>query len=166
MAFVGGAKMERYHRESISQPFFRPGLLVICLVVVFTMVMYPALRTLGFQLHSALTGSYIPGHHSIILINCPNKQIARGIGRILMEGKLAASINILPESSIMYYWKGEIQDATEIILFAQTRTSKVQKLIEKVKSVHPYDIPEILSFPVEYGSLPYLKWIDEAVPAD
>ncbi|KAJ8404436.1 hypothetical protein AAFF_G00337030 [Aldrovandia affinis] len=170
MTFVVNGKMDwlcqRCHRESIIQSFFRPGFFIICLGMLLTLVIYPALRTVGLQLHSTLTGSYISGHHSVILINCPNEQAAKDISRAIMERRLAAGVNIFPKSYTMYYWKGEIQDATEIILLVKTRTSKIQKLTDFVKSIHPYEAPEVLSFPVEDGSLSYMKWIDDAVPDD
>lgn len=131
-----------------------------------TILICPVLRTLGTQLHAAITGTYISGHHSVILINSPNEEAAKDISRAIMERRLAACVNIFPKSYTMYYWKGEIQDATEILLIAKTRTSKIQRLTDFVKSVHPYDVPEVLSFPVEDGSLSYMKWIDEAVPDD
>ncbi|XP_036385745.1 protein CutA homolog [Megalops cyprinoides] len=170
MTFAVGGKMDwlcqRCHRESVSQSFFRPGFLICFMGMLLTLVMYPALKTLGIQLHSALTGSYVSGHHSVVLINCPNEQAAKDIGRAIMERRLAACVNIFPKSVTLYFWKGEIQDATEILLLVKTRTSKVQKLTDFVKSLHPYDVPEVLSFPVEDGSLPYMKWMDDAVPDD
>ncbi|XP_078811604.1 protein CutA homolog isoform X3 [Oryzias latipes] len=86
--------------------------------------------------------------------------------RGVMEHRLAASVNILYRTSTMYYWKSEIQDATEILMLVKTRSSKIQQVVNYVRSVHPYGTPEILSFPVEDGSLDYMKWIDEAVPDD
>ncbi|XP_021457730.1 protein CutA homolog [Oncorhynchus mykiss] len=170
MTFVAGSKMDflspRYHKQSLAQTLCRFGLFVICMGMVLTMSMYPMLRFLGGKLHSSFTGSYLPGHHSVLLVNCPNEQTAKDIGRAIMERRMAACINILPRTSTMYYWKGEIQDATEILMLVKTRTSKTQRLIDYVKSVHPYETPEVLSFPVEDGSLPYLKWVDEAVPDD
>ncbi|XP_046901352.1 protein CutA homolog [Hypomesus transpacificus] len=154
----------RCHKESVFQSVLRSGLFVICLVVVLSM--YPLLRPLGVHIHSAITGSYIPGHHSVLLVNCPNEQAAKDIGRAIMERRMAASINILPRTSTMYYWKGDIQDATEILMMVMTRTSNILQLTEYVRSVHPYEIPEILSFPVDGGSLAYLKWMDEAMPDD
>ncbi|XP_067106701.1 protein CutA homolog [Osmerus mordax] len=154
----------RCHKEFVFQSVLRSGLFVICLVVVLSM--YPLLRPLGVHIHSAITGSYIPGHHSILLVNCPNEQAAKDIGRAIMERRMAASINILPRTSTMYYWKGDIQDATEILMMVMTRTSNIPQLTEYVRSVHPYEIPEILSFPVDGGSLAYLKWMDEAMPND
>ncbi|KAG9354241.1 hypothetical protein JZ751_012365 [Albula glossodonta] len=105
MTFVLNGKIDwlcqRCHRESIVQSVFRPGFLIICLTVLLTLVMYPLLRTLGFQLHSTLTGSYISGHHSVILINCPNEQAAKDVSRAIMERRLAACVNIFPKSYTM-----------------------------------------------------------------
>ncbi|CDQ93544.1 unnamed protein product [Oncorhynchus mykiss] len=71
----------RFHKESLAQILCRLGLFVICMGMVLTMSMYPMLRALCVQLHSAFTGSYVPGHHSVLLINCPNEQAAKDIGR-------------------------------------------------------------------------------------
>ncbi|KAF0031683.1 hypothetical protein F2P81_016238 [Scophthalmus maximus] len=85
-------------------------LLVLCVGV------YPGLWSIGVRLHSAVTGSYVPGHHSVLLLNSPNEQVAKDIGRAIMERRLAASVNILSRTSTMYYWKGEVQDASEILM--------------------------------------------------
>ncbi|XP_077778286.1 protein CutA homolog isoform X2 [Podarcis muralis] len=77
----------------------RQGYLTLPLVMSFSLLMYPVLRTLVLHLHSAVTGSYIPGSHSIALVNCPNEQTARDIARAIMERKLAACVNILPKAS-------------------------------------------------------------------
>ncbi|KAF3849325.1 hypothetical protein F7725_015822 [Dissostichus mawsoni] len=112
----------------------------------------------------AVTGVH-RGHHSLLLINSPNELAAKDIGRYrsraIMERRLAASINILARTSTMYYWKGEIQDASEVLM-----TSRIQQVMDFVRSVHPYANPEVLSFLVEDGSLAYMKWMDEAIPDD
>ncbi|XP_066568848.1 protein CutA homolog isoform X2 [Amia ocellicauda] len=83
-----------------------------------------------------------------------------------MEKRLAGCVSILPKSSTMYYWKGEIQDATEILLLAQTRTSKIQKLMEYVRSIHPFRLTPFMSFPIDHGNPFYMQWLDESVPDD
>ncbi|CAB1318786.1 unnamed protein product, partial [Coregonus sp. 'balchen'] len=84
MTFVAGSKMDwlspRYHKQSLAQTLCRSGLFVICMGMMLTMSMYPMLRSLGVKLHSSISGSYIPGHHSVLLINCPNEQTAKDIG--------------------------------------------------------------------------------------
>lgn len=167
---VGGTRMEcplqRCPKEAVLSSALRSGLLLSCLFLVLSVSMYPGLWSIGVRLHSAFTGSYVPGHHSVLLINSPNEQAAKDIGRAIMERRLAASINILSRTSTMYYWKGEIQDASEILMLVKTKTSRIQQVTDYVRSVHPYANPEVLSFPVEDGSLAYMKWMDEAIPDD
>ncbi|TRY59568.1 hypothetical protein DNTS_012252 [Danionella cerebrum] len=141
----------------------RSGSVVFCLVLVMTLALYPVLKLLVVQIHSVITGQYVAGRHSVLLINCPTEQIAKDIGRSLMEKRMAACVNLFPRTSTMYYWKGEIRDASEILLLVRTTTSLVQRIVTFVNSVHPYEIPEIISFPIEDGSPRYLKWIEEAV---
>uniref|UniRef100_A0A3Q3GIJ4 Zgc:63972 n=1 Tax=Labrus bergylta TaxID=56723 RepID=A0A3Q3GIJ4_9LABR len=151
MTFVASNRMEwllqRCHKEAFCHSVMRT-------LLVLSVSMYPGLRSIGIQLHSALTGSYIPGHHSLLLINSPNEQAAKDIGRAIMERRLAASINILSRTSTMYYWKGEIQDASEILMLYNVYNMFVSLLVPS-RSVHPYD-----------GSLAYMKWMDEAIPDD
>ncbi|KAI4817100.1 hypothetical protein KUCAC02_009382 [Chaenocephalus aceratus] len=170
MTCVATSRMEwlfqRCHKEAVFFSGFRSVLLMSCLLLVLSVSMYPGLWSIGVQLHSAFTGSYSPGHHSLLLINSPNELAARDIGRAIMERRLAASINILARTSTMYYWKGEIQDASEVLMLVKTKTSRIQQVMDFVRSVHPYANPEVLSFLVEDGSLAYMKWMDEAIPDD
>lgn len=83
-----------------------------------------------------------------------------------MQRRLAASVNILSKTSTMFYWKGEIQDANEILMLVKTKTSRIQKVVDYVRSIHPYENPEVLSLAVDDGSLAYMKWMDEAIPDD
>ncbi|XP_025918005.1 uncharacterized protein LOC112964311 isoform X4 [Apteryx rowi] len=71
------------------------------MAMALSLLMYPVLKSLALQLHSAVTGSYIPGTHSIAFINCLNEQIAKDIARAIMDKKLAACVNILPKSSAL-----------------------------------------------------------------
>ncbi|XP_068191080.1 protein CutA homolog isoform X1 [Antennarius striatus] len=170
MTFVAPTGMEcllrRCHQEAGFSSVFRSVLITVCLILVLCVSLYPGLWSIGVRLHSAWTGSFVPGHHSILLLNSPTEQAAKDIGRAIMEKRLAASINILSRTSTMYYWKGEIQDASEILMLVKTKTSQIQRVIDYVRSFHPYANPEVLSFPVEEGSLSYMKWMDEAVPDD
>ncbi|XP_041094444.1 protein CutA homolog [Polyodon spathula] len=104
--------------------------------LLLSVVVYPVLKTVSLQLHSAFTGSYISGFNSIAFISCPNEQVAMDIARAVMEKRLAAGVNILPKSSSMYYWKGKIEEATEIPLLIKTRTSSIPELSEYVRYVH------------------------------
>ncbi|XP_016069245.1 PREDICTED: protein CutA homolog [Miniopterus natalensis] len=141
----------------------RPSVLICLLILTASFLTYPMLRTLSLQLHSAITGSYVSGTYSIVFVNCPNEQIARDIARAILDKKLAASVNILPKASSLYFWNGLIEEATEILLLIKTKTSKVHMLSSYVRSVHPFEIPEIFSLPMDQGDVHYLKWLEEGM---
>ncbi|XP_030392005.1 protein CutA homolog isoform X2 [Gopherus evgoodei] len=119
------------HLNTLRTPFNSPHA-AEQRVITLSLLMYPVLKSLGLQLHSAVTGSYISGTHSIAFINCPNEQVAKDIARAIMDKKLAACVNILPKASSMYFWKGEIEEATEILLLVKTRTSKISELSDYI----------------------------------
>ncbi|XP_070286911.1 protein CutA homolog isoform X1 [Myotis yumanensis] len=136
------------------------------MILTASFLTYPMLRTLSLQLHSAVTGSYVSGTYSIVFVNCPNEQIARDIARAILDKKLAASVNILPKASSLYFWNGEIEEATEILLLIKTKTSKVRMLSSYVRLVHPFEIPEVFSLPMDQGDVHYLKWLEEGMEED
>ncbi|XP_055002551.1 protein CutA homolog isoform X3 [Sorex araneus] len=106
----------------------RPCVLTCLLIMAASFLTYPMLRTLSLKLHSALTGTYLSGTYSIVFVNCPNEQIARDMARAVLDKKLAASVNILPKTASLYFWNGELEEATEILLLIKTKTSKVHML--------------------------------------
>ena len=85
---------------------------------------------------------------------------AHKIGRTLVEEKLAACANMLPVKSV-YRWKGDIEEAGEVAIFLKTRSSLADKVIERVKELHSYEVPCIVTLPIEKGNQEYLKWIEE-----
>ncbi|KAJ7418489.1 Protein CutA like protein [Willisornis vidua] len=133
-------------------------------VLTLAVLLFPVLRGLALQLHSAITGTSMPGTLSLALLSCPNEPIARDIARAIMDKKLAASVNILPKSSALYFWKGELEESTEILLLVQTRTTKIGELSDYVRSIHPFETPEIISLAIDQGNPLHLKWIEENVP--
>lgn len=168
MTSAAGQRMEwwlqRWQKDVFSWQGLRTAVTVTCLLLVLGVSLYPGLWSFGVRLHSIFTGNYLPGHHSVLLINSPTEQTAKDIGRAIMEKKLAASINFFTRTSTMYVWRGDIHDASEILMLVKTRTSRIQQVIDYVRSVHPYATPEVLSIPVEDGSPEYLRWMDEVIP--
>ncbi|XP_036604313.1 protein CutA homolog [Trichosurus vulpecula] len=148
------------------QSCLRPGCLSWLLVVMAFLLSYPMLRTISLHLHSAVTGSYLSGTHSVAFVNCPNEEIAKDIARTILDKKLAACVNILPRASSLYFWKGEIEEATEILLLVKTKTSKIHELSNYIRSIHPFEIPELFSVPIDQGNPLYFKWIEEGVAED
>ncbi|XP_066223400.1 protein CutA homolog isoform X4 [Saccopteryx leptura] len=81
----------------------------------------------------------------------------------VLDKKLAGSVNILPKASSLFFWNGEIEEATEILLLIKTKTSKVHVLSSYVRLVHPFEIPELFSLPMDQGDVHYLKWLEDSM---
>ena len=92
-------------------------------------------------------------------ITCKNKSEAKKIGKILLQEKLAACVNVFDKMESMYLWKGKIQNDTETILIAKTEKKLFPKLSKKVKSVHSYSVPCILQLEVKDGNKVYVNWL-------
>ena len=99
---------------------------------------------------------------SIIYITAGDVEEARRIGRMLIEERLAACANIFPITSI-FRWKGKIEEAGEFGIFVKTKREKVKEIEKKVKEIHSYEVPCVVSFNIDEGSNDYLNWIDESV---
>lgn len=100
---------------------------------------------------------------NFIYMTVGNKEEARKIGKELVVTRLAACVNILDNMNSIYRWQGEVQDDTEVVLIAKTTEDQVPALIEKVKSLHSYDCPCIVTIPISGGNQAFLDWIAEEV---
>jgi len=98
--------------------------------------------------------------YQIILCTCPNKETAETIARQLVESKLAACVNILPSITSIYQWQGAIETAQEQLLLIKSRNDRYLELEKRIQSLHPYELPEIVSVSVNHALPGYLKWID------
>jgi periplasmic divalent cation tolerance protein len=96
---------------------------------------------------------------NFIYMTVGSKEEARKIGKKLVAKRLAACVNILDHMNSFYMWDGDLQDDTEVVMIAKTTEDRVPDLVEKVKSLHSYDCPCIVSLPVAGGHQPFLEWI-------
>lgn len=97
-----------------------------------------------------------------VLVTVPNGTIAETIAHALLEAKLAACVSLFPVTSI-YTWQGEVQQEGELQLLIKTDLARFSELEAMVRSLHPYEVPEIIALPIVAGSPPYLQWIAEQV---
>ena len=81
------------------------------------------------------------------------------ISKSLLEKKLIACSNILGEIRSAFWWKNNIQNENEVMIIAKSRRSHLDQIISDVKSLHSYDIPEILAIPIIGGNSEYLEWL-------
>jgi len=95
----------------------------------------------------------------ILLSTVESAQVAEDIASKLVEEYLAACVNILPGVTSYYRWEGEIQHEQEFMLILKTSTDRLHDLMDRLKTLHPYEVPEILSIPVEEGDQNYLNWV-------
>lgn len=98
---------------------------------------------------------------SIVLVSMPDAEKASSMAKELVEGKLAACVNVLDGVRSFYRWKGEICQDPETLLIIKTRQESLEALIQKVRSLHPYELPEILAVDVVGGLSEYIGWVRE-----
>lgn len=94
----------------------------------------------------------------VVLVTCPSGE-AKKISSLLLEKRVAACVNIADVSSI-FRWMGKIEKADEELLIAKTRASLFDELVSLVKSIHSYEVPEIIALPIVKGTQDYLQWLD------
>ncbi|MEW6113764.1 MAG: divalent-cation tolerance protein CutA [Thermodesulfobacteriota bacterium] len=101
-------------------------------------------------------GSYI-----VCLVTIDDPAKAAEIARFLVEEKLVACVNIVPEIRSIYFWDGRVCDETERLMVMKTRTDLFPRVQDAVKKLHPYQLPEIIALPIVQGLPAYLAWIDD-----
>jgi periplasmic divalent cation tolerance protein len=99
----------------------------------------------------------------VVLTTCPDDAAAARIARELVESGLAACVNRIGAVHSTYRWQGAIHDEPEVLLVIKTLSIRYSELEMRLKSLHPYDVPEIIALPVTRGSTEYLAWLGGAV---
>ena len=98
----------------------------------------------------------------VVLVTCANVAEAKRIARAVVEGRLAACVNILPGAvTSIYRWKGKVESARERLLLIKTSRKLLAKLQGTVERMHSYDVPEFIALPIVAGSKKYLVWMDK-----
>ena len=97
----------------------------------------------------------------LALSTFPDAETARRISNQLVTEKFAACANILPAIESIYRWKEKIESGNETLVFFELSEDRQSAFQEKLRSLHPYEIPEIIFVPVSSGSPEYLDWIVE-----
>jgi len=99
----------------------------------------------------------------IVLTTAGSQEEARKIARSLVERRLAACVNIVPQIESVYRWLDKIETAEEWLLLIKTQAASFEQVCAAVKELHTYDLPECVMLEVAAGSQEYLKWIAESV---
>jgi periplasmic divalent cation tolerance protein len=101
----------------------------------------------------------------LVYITVPNMEEATALGRELVESRLVACVNIIDQMHSMYWWEEKIQEDREVIVLAKTRTDLIPDLIDRVKSLHSYACPCIVTLPILEGFRPFLDWVAQETRA-
>jgi periplasmic divalent cation tolerance protein len=99
----------------------------------------------------------------IVLTTCGSLEEARKIAHALIERRLAACVNILPQVESVYRWQGKVETATECLLVIKTTAGMFARVRDTLHELHSYETPECIAIEIEDGSAAYLEWIGESV---
>lgn len=95
-------------------------------------------------------------------VTCPPGK-GQEIAHIVVSEKLVACVNILPSIRSIYLWNDKIENEEEQLLIVKTLKSKWKQFENRMKEIHPYEVPEIISFSIDEAYPPYLEWIRASV---
>lgn len=101
----------------------------------------------------------------LFYVPCPDKPTAEKIAQTLLQEHLVGCANIIDSMTSMYWWEGKIETSSEHILILKTlKTPDAQSLVTKrVKELHPYDVPCVMTLPVLGINQEYKKWLEESL---
>ena len=95
----------------------------------------------------------------VVLMTSANREEAGRIAEMLVNARLAACVQILPEIQSIYRWQGEVAQEHEVLLLAKTASDRFDDLVSRVTAIHSYETPEIIALPITAAAEPYLKWL-------
>lgn len=102
----------------------------------------------------------------LVLTTLPADADAAAFARTLVEQRLVACVNLFPPMESIYRWDGNIERDAERQILMKTSRDRVPLLWERVRDLHPYDVPEFIVLPIADGNEAYLRWIGESTGAD
>ena len=97
----------------------------------------------------------------VMITTTPNKENANNIAQTLLAKKLAGCVQIIGPISSHYYWENELCQDEEYICLIKSSQQHYQTLENIIKEIHPYEVPEIISLPIQQGSEGYLSWLNQ-----
>ena len=97
----------------------------------------------------------------LVLTTMPDEASSKELARKLVSDKLAACVNLLPQMTSIYEWKGASEEGTEHLLLIKSTARAYPRLEATIRDTHPYELPEIIATPISHGLPDYLNWIVE-----
>lgn len=98
--------------------------------------------------------------YCVVLVTVSSREEAEKIVRSLLEEKLIACANIIGPVFSIFWWQGRIDNAQENLILMKTKERLFSRLAEIVKTLHSYQVPEIIAIPIVKGYKPYMDWLE------
>lgn len=98
----------------------------------------------------------------LVFSTFPDVETAKRIARTLVEERLAACVNVLPQIESIYRWEGKVEQSAEAFCVMKTTIGRYQSLENRIKALHPYEVPEIVALNLATGLPSYLNWALDA----
>jgi periplasmic divalent cation tolerance protein len=99
----------------------------------------------------------------IVLCTTGSEDEARKIAQYLVEQRLAACVNIVPQIESIYRWQGKMESSREWLLLIKTTAERFANVRDAIRKLHSFDLPECIAIRIDEGSAEYLDWIGQAV---
>lgn len=98
----------------------------------------------------------------LVLTTLPADADAQAFAHGIVSERLAACVNLLPLMESIYRWEGKVESEPERQVVVKTTRERVEDLWERVRELHPYDVPEFVVVPIVDGNDAYLRWVAES----
>ena len=95
----------------------------------------------------------------LVFTNLPDPAAAQALAAALIERRLAACVSVLAECTSVYRWKGQVESSAEVPVLIKTTAGRYPALEQAIRSLHPYELPEIVAVPISHGLPQYLEWV-------
>ena len=99
----------------------------------------------------------------VVLCTAPDEASAQDLAAKVLAEKWAACVTLLPGATSRYYWEGTLEQEYEVQMLLKTNRANQQALLDRLKSHHPYQTPELLVLPVLHGDNDYLTWLNASL---
>ena len=99
----------------------------------------------------------------VVFSTAPDEEVASSIAAALVGKKLAACVNILGSVRSVYWWDGQVQNDSEVLMICKTDAEHLDSLTRAILELHPYDCPEVVALSIVGGAPDYLAWIRDSL---
>ncbi len=98
----------------------------------------------------------------LLFSTASNLQEAKKIAQLLVKQKLAACVNIVPGLTSYFRWQGKLDQAKKYLLIIKTQKRQLKSVEAAIRKAHSYSVPEMIGFPITWGSKSYLDWLNKS----